>query len=523
MNMTFPARWCTSALTTLLLIGTATRANNIQLANPTLTSVNTFEGHCNVRFDITWENSWRTSSDPFNWDGAWVFVKYRTSDGLWHHAKLGNDAQHVAPVSSIVSTGLLTSTSSFHPSTNYGVGAFVYRSADGSGTFTATGTELRWNYGPDGINYADITTFKVFAVEMVYVPQGSFYLGSGGDESCHFYQYPVTNSPYPIMSEASITVGTADGDLYYPYPSSYGGDAAGPIPAAFPKGYAAFYIMKHEIAQQQYVDFLNTLTRAQQNTRTETNLASGVTSVNNRYVMRNSTSVILRNGICCDASIDANAPITFYCDLNGNGTGNEATDGQWVACNCLSWADLAAWLDRSGLQPMTELEYEKAGRGSAAPVPNEYVWGGTSAMAATGVSNGGGANESTMPNYANTCHSGYFSGPVRTGTLATANSTRAQSGSGYTGALALSDNLKERPVTVGNATGRAFEGTFGNGALDATGNADAATWPSVDATGAGFRGGDWNNDATHMRLSNRSLAARIYSTRYEDNGGRGVR
>ncbi len=40
------------------------------------------------------------------------------------------------------------------------------------------------------------------------------------------------------------------------------------LPAAFPKGYAAFYIMKYEISQEQYVGFLNKLTQTQQTART---------------------------------------------------------------------------------------------------------------------------------------------------------------------------------------------------------------------------------------------------------------
>ena len=44
------------------------------------------------------------------------------------------------------------------------------------------------------------------------------------------------------------------GYLYYASGANTG-DAAGPIPAAFPKGYAAFYMMKYDISQGQCANF----------------------------------------------------------------------------------------------------------------------------------------------------------------------------------------------------------------------------------------------------------------------------
>jgi hypothetical protein len=100
----------------------------------------------------------------------------------------------------------------------------------------------------------------------------------------------------------------------------------------------------------------------------------------------------------------------------------------------------------------------------------------------------------------------------------------------YYGTMDLSGNLWERSVTVSNSTGRAFEGAYhGNGALTDVsgnyGNANVSTWPGTNATGAGFRGGNWNNDAPRARLSDRNSAADIYATRFNSYGmgGRGVR
>lgn len=512
------------ALLPTLLLATALHANDITISNPTLTGTNTVNATTQVQFDITWENSWRTSSAPNNWDAAWVFVKYRDANtGLWQHARLGDS--HLAPVDAIVATGLLDPTLPFDATTNWGVGAFVYRATDGTGTFTGTGTQLQWNYGQNGIAYADIAEVKVFAVEMVYVPQGSFWVGDSGSGSGSFIAGGTTNDPFIITSEAAINVDNTSGSLWGTSTSgnsTIGG--SGTLPAAFPKGFAGFFLMKYEITQQHYVDFLNTLTRTQQNTRTGTNLAVGVTSVTNRYVMANGSTLQFRNGIRCNATIDANGPIIFYCDRNGNGTGGEANDGQWVACNWLSWADVAAYLDWSGLRPMSELEYEKACRGPAAPVANEYAWGSTNIVRAEDITFTGAINESTSTVGANAVYSApLVPGPMRVGVFAAGATTREQSGAGYSGAMELSGNLWERVVTVGNPPGRAFTGTLGNGSLDASGDADAPTWPGTFAQGVGSRGGSVTYPVTVLNVSDRSAGITGTFTRDSGLGGRGVR
>jgi hypothetical protein len=160
-------------------------------------------------------------------------------------------------------------------------------------------------------------------------------------------------------SESAITLGgTASGNLVSQTPGQTTADdfnsgTTQSLGANFPKGHKAFYCMKTEISQQQYVNFLNTLTRAQQAGRVATALAAGTTSVSNRYVMSNTSSISSRNGIRCDASIHTSNPLTFYCDFNGNGTGGEAGDGGWIACNFLSWADGSAYMDWAGLRPMS--------------------------------------------------------------------------------------------------------------------------------------------------------------------------
>ena len=517
-----------------LLVSNTTYANNITISNLSLTGKNTSAGVNNianymlVQFDINWENSWRTSAAPNNWDAAWVFIKYRVSvanggDGLWKHATL-NVTGHTAPTGSIIDIGLLDPTTTFNTSTNPGLGGFIYRNADGTGSFSKTGVQLRWNYGSNGVIDNAYVDIQVHAIEMVYVPQGVFNLGSGGTEGGAFYKYPTTTNTYAVNSEAAITVGTTANNLYYPS----NGDQAGPISSTFPKGYNAFYCMKYEISQQGYVDFLNTLTRAQQDSRAATALPSGTTAVTNRYVMTNSASMNDRNGIRCDASIHTSNPINFYCDFSGNGIGGELDDGKDIACNYLSWDDLAAYLDWSGLRPMTELEFEKSCRGTLVAVANEYAWGTTNITGIPYVlSNSAANNEVIAANYSTTLGNVMYNdtkplttdGPLRVGIFAgtTGNTGRITAGATYYGIMEMSGNLYERTVTVGSVTGRSFTGTHGNGALNVTGDADIATWS------AGIRGGSWFMYQSDLRTSCRAGAAGVFTTRHEGYGGRGVR
>ncbi|MFN9916944.1 MAG: hypothetical protein ACK53L_30425, partial [Pirellulaceae bacterium] len=85
-----------------------------------------------------------------------------------------------------------------------------------------------------------------------------------------------------------------------------------------------------------------------------------------------------------------------------------------VAMNFISWADVTAYLDWSGLRPMSELEYEKAGRGPNAAVAGEYAWGSTSLTNATSVTDLGLISERGQAG-SNALITGGVSGPMRVG------------------------------------------------------------------------------------------------------------
>ncbi len=507
-------------------------ANNIQIANSAL--VGNAGTSIQVQFDLSWENSWRLGSG--RWDAAWVFVKYRTSlTGPWYHANVNNTG-HVGAAGSQIDLGLLTPGTAYNASTNPVVGVFVYRNAAGTGNLSLPGTQLQWNFAAQGLDISDIAQVQVFAIEMVYVPQGGFYVGSGGTEDGSFTDGAWTSGntlPFQISSENALTIAPTAGNLWGTSStgwSTIGG--AGVLPATFPKGFNAFYCMKYEVTQQGYADFLNTLTYAQQVNRAATAPTSAAGT--GALVSTN----LYRNGIDIRSpGLAGSAAASYACNLNANTTYGEATDGKDIACNWLSWGDLTAYLDWSGLRPMTELEFEKACRGTIAPVPNEYPWGTTTINNSTNIlANAGAANEAIVFGYSGTLGNAAYqqtipndfgsnSGPVRVGIFAAnaGNTGRVTAGASYYGIMELGGNVNERSVTVGNAEGRAFTATHGNGTLVADGNPDAATWPSPTTTsGSGFRGASWSSGPT-LPVSNRADASGPIPVRLAAHGGRGVR
>jgi len=482
----------TTILVAILLVSTMPLwANHIEVGTVTLTDQNTTSDYTHIQFDISWENSWRVSTGPSNWDAAWVFAKWKLhSDSTWAHCTLSSaDGDHTAPTGSTIDAA----TDS--------MGVFIYRSSDGSGSNNWDGTKLRWNYGTDGVADDATVDVKVFAIEMVYIPQGSFSLFSGesGDLTSNFNSGNTISSE-DALSEGDITWDRSESDWCGAQNSdgTIGGCAA--LGADYPKGYKAIYCMKYEISQGQYSDFLNTLTSTQDG---------------NRYYSS-----------------------TSYRYTIGGSAGSRSASVPNRACNYLQWADGLAYADWAGLRPMTELEYEKICRGPEA-ADIDYAWGSTSITQATTITNDGQYNSTVN---GNCCYGNHASiqGPLRCGIFATGSSTRETSGATYYGVMEMSGNLWERCITVAkycydgtdfsHATGAgSFDGQNGDGTLSGTGFADVTNWPSPTVTsgytayGSSFRGASWNCGTTNLRVSARSNGAYPLAYRNSTCGFRAVR
>lgn len=524
---------------TLLPAGVGGGSSACKANNLTLGSTITVASSNEISFTIKWDNSWYASTEPSNWDAVWLFVKYKDcATTNWLHAPLSTTLSDHSVTGGVLQVEM--------PAVNDGKGVFVRRSATGSGNIALSTVTLKLN----GITTGSYN-FQVFGIEMVKVLNEDFQIGDGTSTST--FNGTITT----ITGEGSLTA------------AQIGGGAVA-IPAAYPKGWNAFYCMKYEITQQQYVDFLNTLTYDQQANRVPT---SPNIMATNWAMGPNATTVgRSRNGIkVMTSGLASTTPAVYACDLSNNGTVaganyNDASDGQNLPCNYLSWADLVAYLDWACLRPMTDLEFEKTCRGKAGRVGGEYVWGtisitqassvsayrqicekycsdnltsrntaneisiasgnGLSAYGIISICTGGSAcNMSNM-----TCATGtdQAAGPIRVGFAATATTNRITSGASYYGAMDMGGNLMERIVAL-NTEGVTFTNTLGDGLLSASGNAntttdDGGTWPSYSsALGSGSRGGDFSTAATYLRTSDRTLATTANTARVCSYGGRGVR
>jgi hypothetical protein len=486
------------AIAALLSMNGSAWGNNVTIpaGSVVLEGLNLTQGTVRVKFDIRWENSWRLSTAQANWDAAWVFLKFSTDGTTWSHCTLATNG-HTGPAACKIDVGLTGGA---------GKGVFLYSSAaDYEGNPSYEGVSLVWNWNADGFDFRSKrdVSIGVQAIEMVYIPEGAFSLGyKNSYEAGAFYQYPGP-AAYPIISEAAILVGATNGDLCYTTGANMG-DGLGPIPAGYPKGYQAFYCMKYPISQGQYADFLSKLPAAQVSSRFATS-AMGV----NRYTITNSPS--------------------YYAIVPDR------------VCNYLAWVDGCAYADWACLRPMTEMEYEKACRGTLAAVPSEYPWGDTTLNTLDYTFYNDLASNATVnlptPAAGNALYSSTYDnltplGPLRCGIFAasTSNPTRAQAAAGYYGVMDVAGAVRGRYVSAGKPEGRAFDGSHGDGVLNA-GYANQSNWPGystgtlkVDvASGSGMRGEYWNSPSVYLYLSGRPSAAAVDGSRGASESWRGAR
>jgi formylglycine-generating enzyme required for sulfatase activity len=473
----------------LLIIGGMVHGNGLTITNLSRDSLAQ-----TVTFDLEWDNSWRLDATgaPNNWDAAWVFVKFQPcaggSQAPWSHGQLSTTlADHsFGDLEPVLSDGSGVGIDPVPQNT----GVMLRRSVQGLfGDAPATTVTL---YVPNMLPN-EAYNVRVVGIEMVYVPSGTYDLG-GVTYSNAFSATTAGNDPTPltINSEAAQTI------------SSHAGGVNGSValPAAFPKGFAAFHLMKYEISQGQYATFLNTLSSTVQYNRYPGNAGS----------FRNALSA---GGV---------APEVFVSSRPDR------------AQNYLSWADLAAYLDWAALRPMTEMEFEKACRGldPVAAGIEDYAWGdnGPSELTAITGPEDGSEIPAVLPANAHYTYNllgggdgGY--GPVRVGIFALPTSaSRVASGAGYYGAMELSGNVGEACVRVSDETSTtgalAFTGAPGDGQLGANAGADEAGWPSLANPAFIFRGGSFDRTAADLRVADRSEFT-WNGARDRAVGGRGVR
>jgi formylglycine-generating enzyme required for sulfatase activity len=422
-----------------------------------------------VQLTVGWSNAWR---DDRNHDGAWIIL--RSDD-----PKLG--PLRLAAVGHRCSGELRGE---------------IAVSEDRCGVFVALAEshrgDVEWTIelalagaAPDAVS--------AWTVGMVFIPAGAFELGDDHPDVLRhgaFHRRDESGAvagPLRITDESAMQVAKSPGALWYEADrAGYHGDRGGPIPADWPKGTKAFWIMKHELTQGEYAAFLSALPTPWRTLR---------------------------------SPIGTKGEESSTCSL--------ALDGERVVaasplrpCNFVSWDDTCAWMDWMALRPMTEFEFEKAARGPARPVAGDYPWGSDSreklerqVQRARDLTLASAAEEAAL-----------------------ADDDRERFGASYYRVMDLSGSVWERVISVGHPRGRAFVGSHGDGVLTDAARATNPDWPATDASGAnadgiGFRGGaeyfkaTSPNDPTNpqSRVATRTYGGWAGAARYKTYSARAVR
>ena len=489
-------------------------ANNLTISTPVYN-----DGAKTISFTIAWDNSWKISTGPANFDGVWVFVKRQacSSSNIWASALVSiTSGDHTVTAA----TNLLTVDA-----VGDGMGVFIRRTSNGIGSIGTHTVTLKLNSSlttRPSITPTALDNFKVFGVEMVYVPQAEFFIGDGRSVNSSNFS-AGNNASTPLKIDAAKQAAGLGAASVYTSNSIFG--CPNLLPSTFPLGYNGFWSMKYEINSWAYIDFLNCLTYVQQAKRFE--------KWGSRYPNQQDQQIA---GAGQKTQTKVRTPGTYNtvpAVFGPYGTTEEV--GKWSPASFLGWLDLTAYLDWSGLRPMTEFEYEKLCRGPLNPVANEYPWGNTLIYQ---------PNRSYADNYTQfneywsviadgTCKYGQEDDnwcPWRHGFAATATSTRSQSGATYYGIMEIGGNVWEQVVGGGSGYDYSdFTIANGDGALGDNGNANTVGWPTGFGANSGnyIKGGgySWMTTTTHIQVSDRTFyVGTDYSNgQKNDVAGRGIR
>ena len=412
-----------------LLIFANSFGTNLNVSQPLLYKE---QGSFFAIVNVSWDNAWYNSK---NNDAVWLFFKSIPIKGTYKHIK--------ATKAEVVSSFGENVDMDFE-FTEDETGIFVFPNSSFRGRINLT-LKVYFNPGSFEGVHPRKSILKAYGIEMVYIPKGGFVVGDldkrAQDYGSFYKPNGVNLELLQLTSERQELKVGEQGDLYYNKVEGYEGDQTGIIPEAFPKGVAAFYVMKYEITEGLYSDFLNSLDE-------ESRVNRDITLEKN-YVAEGGSIVKSDNGF---ETLFDNKP-----------------------CKYTSWEDVLALADWAGLRPMTEFEFTKACRGTRSPIPNGFPWGTDAKLKVQRLPNADGVlmmvNDWKEDKLSDTTLD-YFGGS-------------------YYWVMDLSGSLWERVVSVGHSIGRAFTGTHGDGALSKDALATNTDWPSgkENSGGVGYRGG----------------------------------
>jgi len=292
-------RWTLAAMA-LLTAGTV-RADTPQIGN--ITVVPRDAKTAQVKFDLTWPNAARPGVHHV---ALWVFFKVRAPGSTeWRHVRL--TADKVLNPAGYGQTGGVPMEFVVPDGKDGFTGMFMRRTRECKGTLVASNLTAVVEWGTNiqhptsntqhptpaplnsetrnlparhSLGDGGTPDLRVFAIEMAYVPEGPFDVGSARQNSKNrlfayagkdvtrtersfqtdYSDFADNTPPYRITGPGPIPTGRQPGKLWA---QGLTPEDGGEIPATFPNGFAAFYCMRDVISQGQYAAFLNTLTDAQ--------------------------------------------------------------------------------------------------------------------------------------------------------------------------------------------------------------------------------------------------------------------
>lgn len=473
-------------------------SNNLKITNPQQIDNNT------ISCEVSWENAWKTSEAPFNHDAIWIFIKAKQSNNLWKHCNI----ETAFSMGNIIEIETVSDKKGF----------FVKPAQEGKQNIYSTEIRFKLNENIAG------KEISIFGIEMVYIPEGSFYVGDGA--SINTLQRGDGTFSFLVENQNEIVLGNQQNQISGTTTNAPEGN----IPTSYPNGFGSFYCMKYEITQEQYVDFLNTLSYTQQEARTTNSPNSAINTLAMTNTTQNRNSIVVKTS-GTSPSISA----IYACNDNYDNNFDAENDAQNRATNWLNWADLSAYLDWAALRPMTELEFEKVCRGASQnAIAGEFAWGTDKVTDANTLINNGTNQESVsdeITENSGLANHGYvgLDGTLRNGFAAKENTNRLQAGMSYYGVAEMSGNVWE--IVIGlNTAALVFDGKNGDGEISTNGQANVSNWTdNQTAEGATYKGGAWSSGIYNVgSFRDLAISDRYYiylkaEERRNTSGGRGVR
>ena len=176
-------------------------ANNLLIENVSLEDRDPANKTVIIEFDVSWHNTWKTK---INHDAVWITVRLHDTSAAPTVKKLCDvNASGVNPIG--FSTGSNSDLELDIPTDKKG--AFLRQADFGThATLASSDVRLTIDFDSCGLSATDDVVATVFGLEMVYIPEGSFYAGDFNGSSASLNEGSSDTDPWYITSESTINV-----------------------------------------------------------------------------------------------------------------------------------------------------------------------------------------------------------------------------------------------------------------------------------------------------------------------------